>query len=617
VTAGARARHDSLAVLDAEGEERARGLEERLRILSEALRAFSDATTDYDRLLEVIARRLGEIVKDGCVVRLLTNDGWLRPAAIHLPIEARVPDEGMRQQIRAHVGAPRHLTEHEAARPVIEAGRALLVAKMDPRQVAGEASPKIVQVFETIGIHSLLMVALRVRGESIGLLSLFRFESQEPFNLQDQALAQALADHAALAINNSRLLQTARRELAERQRAEAALRSTEQELRYTLDSIGDGVIATDAGGKVTRMNPIAEALTGWPLREAAGRPLADVFRICKEDTGQFLPNPVERVLRDGGSAVLTNHHAMVARDGSTRPVADCAAPIRDHEGHTLGLVLVFRDMTAERNAQAERLHAVELGAENRRVHEASRLKSVFFANMSHELRTPLNAIIGFTELLSDETGGPITQRQREYLGNVLVSGRHLLQLISDVLDLSKVEAGKLTFHPEPTDPRALLGEVAATLRPTVTTRGVQLWTDVDPGMTEILIDPSRTKQVLYNFLSNAIKFTAPGGRVDARIVADGPERFRIEVADTGIGIAPQDLPRLFVEFEQLDDGTGEKHAGTGLGLALTRRLVEAQGGEVGVTSALGEGSVFFATLPRTATGPAVPAPPPSSRSSSA
>jgi PAS domain S-box-containing protein len=602
--------------LDAEGEERARGLEERLGILSEALRAFSDATTDYDRLLDVIARRLGEIVKDGCVVRLLSDDGWLRPAAIHLPIEARVPDEEMRAQIRAHVGTPRHLTEHEAARPVLETGQALLVPKMDPRKVAAGASPEIVRVFETIGIHSLLMVALRVRGEPIGLLSLFRFESPAAFDEQDRALAQALADHAALAINNGRLLQTARRELAERQRAEASLRSTEQELRYTLDSIGDGVIATDAGGNVTRMNRVAEALTGWPLREAAGRPLGEIFRICSEETGQWLPNPVERVLRDGEVAVLTNHHALIGRDGSTRPVADCAAPIRDHEGHTRGLVLVFRDMTAERNAQAERLQAVELGAENRRVQEASRLKSVFFANMSHELRTPLNAIIGFSELINDEAAGPITLRQREYLDNVLTSGRHLLQLISDVLDLSKVEAGKLTFHPEPTDPRALLSEAAATLRPTVTARGVQLVTHVDPGMSELVIDPSRAKQVLYNFLSNAIKFTAAGGRVDARIVADGPDCFRIEVSDTGIGIAPQDLPRLFVEFEQLDDATGERHAGTGLGLALTRRLVEAQGGEVGVTSVLGQGSVFHARLPRAAAPPATRAPVPASRSSS-
>jgi signal transduction histidine kinase len=244
-----------------------------------------------------------------------------------------------------------------------------------------------------------------------------------------------------------------------------------------------------------------------------------------------------------------------------------------------------------------RRHTSELENQNRRIQEANRLKSEFLANMSHELRTPLNAIIGFAELLHDDQVDPRSPQHKEFLGDILTSGRHLLQLINDVLDLAKVEAGKIQFRPEAIDPARILGEVVAILRTTAASKQIRVAVDADPSVGQVSLDPGRFKQVAYNYLSNALKFTPDGGRVTARIKPDG-ERFRFEVEDTGIGIAEADVARLFVEFQQLEPGAAKRHQGTGLGLALTRRLVEAQGGSVSVKSAVGVGSVFAATLPR-------------------
>ena len=231
---------------------------------------------------------------------------------------------------------------------------------------------------------------------------------------------------------------------------------------------------------------------------------------------------------------------------------------------------------------------------------ANRLKSEFLANMSHELRTPLNAIIGFSELIHDGKVGPVSAGQKEFLGDILTSSQHLLQLINDVLDLSKVEAGQMDFRPERVDLGRLVAEVRDILRSLAGSKRITVGIDIEVGLGEVVADPARLKQVLYNYLSNALKFTPEDGRVTIRGRPEGSEAFRLEVEDTGIGIRPEDLGRLFREFQQLDAGAAKRYAGTGLGLALTKRIVEAQGGRVGVVSTPAKGSVFFAVLPRSA-----------------
>jgi CheY-like chemotaxis protein len=241
--------------------------------------------------------------------------------------------------------------------------------------------------------------------------------------------------------------------------------------------------------------------------------------------------------------------------------------------------------------------------QNRRVQEANRLKSEFLANMSHELRTPLNAIIGFAELMFDGHVEPGSAEQKEFLGDILASGKHLLQLINDVLDLVKMESGGLELRPEPVNPALLIGEVCTLLKGNVVAKGLQIHVEADPVLADVELDPVRFKQVVYSYLSNAVKFTPAGGRITVRVVPEPATgntsaALRLEVVDTGIGIAPSELDGLFVEFRQLDAGVSKRHAGAGLGLALTKRLVEAQGGTVGVRSVSGRGSTFFATLPR-------------------
>jgi signal transduction histidine kinase/DNA-binding response OmpR family regulator/HAMP domain-containing protein len=269
-----------------------------------------------------------------------------------------------------------------------------------------------------------------------------------------------------------------------------------------------------------------------------------------------------------------------------------------------------RELLAETQRQAERLAIKEdqLRRSNQELSAASAYKSQFLANMSHELRTPLNGILGFAELLHDGVVSPDEPQHQEFLGDILTSGRHLLRLINDVLDLARVEAGKLEIRAEPVDLEAVTGEVLAILRTTAADKRIAIDSRVDPSLDDLVLDPSRLKQILYNYVSNAIRFTPEGGKVSIRAIPDKGDAVRIEVEDTGIGIAAKDQGRLFTEFQQI--GTAARsEGGTGLGLALTKKLVEAQGGRVGVESEPDAGSVFFAVLPRRSAADAA-APPP-------
>lgn len=272
------------------------------------------------------------------------------------------------------------------------------------------------------------------------------------------------------------------------------------------------------------------------------------------------------------------------------------------------------------NVQLTR-HAAELESSNREIahqnvelERASRMKSEFLAGMSHELRTPLNSIIGFAEVLRDGLAGQLTAEQVEFAGDILDSGRHLLAMINDILDLSKIEAGKMELELEPTDIAALLRNCMVVIKERAVKHGIRLLQEVD-DLGQILVDQRKTKQIVYNLLSNAVKFSRDGGtvtlrgcrvdraRVEGAILfgaapASGTPYFlEIGVIDTGIGIDPKDLSRLFQPFVQLDSGLSRRYEGTGLGLALVRQLVELHGGTLTLNSSPGQGSEFIVWLP--------------------
>jgi len=361
-----------------------------------------------------------------------------------------------------------------------------------------------------------------------------------------------------------------------------------------------------------------EAPVAFAIARADGRCLA-VNRVFRELFGS-VPPPEYNIFRDelvraqgllpyverafGGEQVAVPafwydaselEHVQVA--GRRVAIEVLMTPLPDRDGAVRHVAFCYKDVTAEH--ERERLRQIE--DHNRRVQEANRLKSEFLAVMSHELRTPLNAIIGFAELVFYGRVEPGSPEHHEFVGDILTSGRHLLQLINDILDLAMIESGKLELRPEPVAVEPAIGEVASLLRTLSLQKRIRVQVEADRALQVVVVDPARFKQVLYNYLSNALKFTPEGGSIVVRTSAVTDDAFRLEVEDTGIGIAPDQIERLFLKFEQLDTGAG-KPPGTGVGLALTRKIVEAQGGSVGVRSRLGEGSVFHAVLPRQCAG---------------
>jgi len=252
---------------------------------------------------------------------------------------------------------------------------------------------------------------------------------------------------------------------------------------------------------------------------------------------------------------------------------------------------LMRQHAALRRADEEILQV------NRQLEQSSRYKSEFLANMSHELRTPLNAIMGFSEILLDVTMNLTAGERTEFLRNIHSSGQHLLGLINDILDLAKIEAGKMDLHAEEMPVMEALQEVTAILDPMARQQGLQLRMVGAAEATVIKADRSKFKQVLYNLLSNAVKFTPAPGVITVS-VRDSPEQLTVSVEDTGIGMKPEDLPKLFREFEQIDGSYTRRYQGTGLGLALCRRFVEMHGGRIWAESQFGKGSIFTFTIPR-------------------
>lgn len=546
--------------------------------------------------------------------------------------------------------------------------------------------------------------------------------------------------------------------------AERAAREGEARFEATLLSVGDGVVVTDAEGRVTLLNPVAEELTGWSAGEARGRPVEEIFRIVNEDSREPVESPVRAVCRDGRIVGLANHTVLLSRDGQERPIADSGAPIRGDDGSLVGVVLVFRDQTQERaarnalartnealeraeehallgsweftpstgegwwSAQMYRLlgmdphagmpsydeyvahvhpddrggvrraledmdaarepvahpfrsdpsrgpvrvlsptvhvecdergdvvrltgtildvtdfheaqqevvrlnesleHTVEERTEelmaateelqsaneelittneelqtsaeevisiNERLTEASEAKTRFLRAMSHELRTPLNSIIGFSDIMYRGLAGDVTDEQHRQLEMINHAGTHLLSLINDILDLSKIEAGKVDICVEPVDAEALGSSVVDAVSGHAKAKGLGLEFAASGGPLQIETDRRRLEQILLNLLGNAVKFTETGG-VRLTVGPSGVGLISFKVSDTGPGISPHDQERIFGEFAQVELNHDAAHEGTGLGLAISRGLAQVLGGSITLSSRVGVGSTFTLVVP--------------------
>jgi len=356
-----------------------------------------------------------------------------------------------------------------------------------------------------------------------------------------------------------------------------ALKQASQYARSLIEASLDPLVTISVDGKITDVNQASADATGMPRAKLIGTDFSDYFTEPQKAREGY-----EQVFSQG----FVRDYPLAIRhtSGGVTDVLYNASVYKDDKGAVLGVFAAARDVTDRKRFEQS-------------LQKANRLKSEFLANMSHELRTPLNGIIGFSEFIIDEKAGKILPKQREYLNDILNSGRHLLQLINDVLDLSKIEAGKMELFPEEFLVSKAIAEVCSVVSPLAKKKNIGIHQQVAPAVDQVTLDQQKFKQLLYNLLSNAVKFTDDDGRVDIIAETDPTGALRLHVRDTGVGIKADDISKLFVEFQQLDSSLARHQQGTGLGLALTKKLIELQHGTISLESAPGKGSTFTVVLP--------------------
>jgi signal transduction histidine kinase len=480
----------------------------------------------------------------------------------------------------------------------------------------------VVTTVEIGRARTYLVVPMLKEDRVVGGIAIYRSEVR-PFTQKQIDLLSVFANQAVIAIENTRLF----KELEERNR----------DLTEALEQqTATGEILKFISSSTTDTQPVFQTIARNAKR-LCGAVFCNVFRYDGDMLHivahhGFAPQFLERLeskypMRPGPNQVS----GLVIMEGGVVRIADALADDRFprdyivagewrrmlgvpmmHDGNPLGvIVLAWEDAGETPNSQVELLKTFadqaviaienvrlfkEIQEKSAQLEVANKHKSEFLANMSHELRTPLNAIIGFSEVLSEKMFGELNEKQADYLKDIHESGKHLLSLINDILDLSKIEAGRMELDLASFHLPTAISNAMTLVRERAQRHGIKLGLDVDARLGDFNADERKVKQILLNLLSNAVKFTPEGGRVDVSAKMD-TDKVAIAVRDTGVGIAPEDQAALFEEFKQVGKDSTRKAEGTGLGLALTKRFVELHGGEIRVDSAPGKGSTFTVTLP--------------------
>jgi len=568
---GAAANQASIAIARARLVHEQRRLLDGERRRGEEQRALLETVTDLSGQLELSS--LLQAVLERATSLLGVSAGELAvfdDTTKELVVAANFHVEPSTVGVRLKLGEGAMGRSAETGEPVIIA---------DYAKWAGRSAK-----YSEVEAHAVLAQPLRMRGRLVGAFSVWTTDPDRSFGADDLRLVNLFAPHAAVAIENARLFTEAQRE---RQYFQELVRNSPV-----------AIVTLDPDHHVVSCNPAFELLYGYVERELIGRNLDELIT-----TPESHSEAVQYTKQAGGGTV----HGVGRRrrkDGTMVDVEVLAVPVVVN-GERVGVMGLYHDIT-------------ELLQTRRAAESANAAKSQFLASMSHELRTPLNAILGYSEMLQEDAADAGQDDFVPDLQKIHSAGRHLLTLINDVLDLSKIEAGKMELAPETFEIAPLVEAVATTVEPLIQKNGNRLVVEVETGIGAMHADSTRVRQILLNLLSNASKFTEHGvitlsvergrsGRVAEGQGGRGDDVVMFAVRDTGIGMTPAQLGKLFQAFSQAEATTAAKYGGTGLGLAISKKFAQMMGGDIDVTSEAGKGTTFTVRLPATSATPATPA----------